>query len=88
MAINSFNPLAIFNDLRDNGMPDARAQAVVRGCERTRSGLTTHEDIDLPRAEAAAYHERMEKLLWRGLAMSGAMIATAVGILIAAMAAF
>lgn len=88
MALSSFNPLTIFNDLRDSGMHEAQAQAVVRGCERTRSRLATREDIDLLRAEAAAYHERMEKLLWHGLAMIGTMIATAVGIIIAAMAAF
>ncbi len=88
MALSSFNPLTIFNDLRDHGMPEPQAEAVVRSCEHTRAGLAIKEDIDLLRAEMAQLYEHIDKLFWRGMAFVGTMILAATGIIIGAIAAF
>ncbi len=81
MALSSFNPLTILNDLRDNGVPEAQAQAVVRGYEQTRDDLVTRKDIELLQAN-------FEKMFWRGIALLAGMILAATGAIIGALAAF
>ena len=81
MALNAFNPLTIFNDLRNSGMPKPQAQSVVRGLEQTRSDLATKTDIDLLWAD-------IERAISRAVVLLASLLLAATGIIVGAIAAF
>lgn len=88
MALSSFNPLTIFNDLRDNGMPEAQAQAVVRGHEQARGDSVKRDEIELLKAQILLSQAELEKEIWRSALAIGAVVVAIGGLIIGAIAAF
>ena len=88
MALSSFNPLTIFNDLRDHGLPEPQAEAVVRGYEQSRGDLAHMSEMELLRAEMKLMQAELERSIWRAAIVLGSLLLAATGIIIGAIAAF
>ena len=88
MALSTFNPLTIFNDLRDNGMPERQAEAVVRGYERTREDSASKSQIELLKVQIMLSQAEVEKVIWRATILLASLILAATGAIIGAIAAF